>query len=454
MNETMELAKFISEVHYSDLSTDVIEKTKGLLLDQLGCQLSFSQMPWCRITHDYIKDCKSECRDSSVMFYGTKTSPENAAFANAVFGHGFEMDDTEFHSITHPGSVIIPAALAVAEADHVGGKDFITAVVLGYEAMIRIGSAGISMMQRGYQPTAAVGPFGATAAAGKIKRLDVSLILNALGIAGSVTSGISEYSETGGSVKRLHAAFAAQSGVRSTLLAQRGFTGPPTVLEGRKGFLQAYANDFSLGDITKDLGLEYRIMWTGNKPYCCCAGQHSAIDATAGILQDHDFDADAIDEIIVGCASREVKSIGSIIEPHDMTSAQFSGSFGVALRISKGSNGYEAYTEESIHDPQIHNLARKVKFVADRELDEANITGAPAKVTIKLHNGTALQNRVNYAKGTVKNPMTQDEITEKFRGLVSMVLSEKQSDLIIQKINCLESSDDISELIELLVQRE
>lgn len=453
MNETKELAQCIAEISYTDLNDDVIEKAKGLILDQLGCQLSFSQMPWSRTIYEYIKDCQSGCSDSTITYYGLKTSMENAAYANAVFGHGFEMDDTEFHSVTHPGSVIVPAALATGEKEMVSGKDLLVAIVVGYDTMIRIGTAAKTMMQRGFQPTAATGSFGAVAATGKILCFNSELIVNALGIVGSDTSGISEWSESGGSVKRLHAALAAQAGIRAALLAGRGFTGPSTILEGRKGFCQAYANEFSLKAITEGLGREFRILWTGNKPYCCCAAQHSAIDATAAILQKHEIPVEQIDKIIAGAPAREIKSVGSITEPHDMTSAQFSGSFGIALRVIKGSNGYEAYTDENLKNGEILNLAKKVKFVVDDELENANITGAPARVTIKLKDGTVFQERVDYAKGTINNPMTKDELSDKFRGLASMVLPGKHVEEIIQLVDTLDEVDDIRKLGELLISR-
>ena len=132
MNETKTLAQFIADINYKDLTPQVIEKTKGLILDQLGCELAFATLPWNEAVYRYIKDKSGPRGESTIVYYGLKTTMEDAAFANAVFGHGFEMDDTEMHALTHPGSVVIPAALAAGEVRKTSGKDFITAIVAGY----------------------------------------------------------------------------------------------------------------------------------------------------------------------------------------------------------------------------------------------------------------------------------------------------------------------------------
>jgi 2-methylcitrate dehydratase PrpD len=149
MDETKKLAQFIANTRYNDLSDEVIEKTKLLILDQIGCQLAFANLPWNKAIHNYVKDRGSSRQESTVTFYGFKTSAEDAAFANAVFGHGFEMDDTELTTASHPGVAIIPPALAVCESQHMSGKELITAIVAVYDVFIRVGLATHSMMKRG-----------------------------------------------------------------------------------------------------------------------------------------------------------------------------------------------------------------------------------------------------------------------------------------------------------------
>jgi 2-methylcitrate dehydratase PrpD len=450
MNETKELARFLVEIKYSDLPPEVIDKARVLILDQLGCELAFAGLPWNRHVYQYVLGRKGGKKESTLTYYGLKTGVEDAAFANATFGHGFEMDDTEMNSITHPGSIVIPAALALGEMKKVNGKEFLLAVVAGYEAMLRAGTAARTMIFRAFHGTGVNGPFGSAAAAGKILGFDKDLMVNAMGIAGSDASGVGEYTISGGSVKRLHAGFASQAGVRAALLAQFGMTGPATVLEGKSGFCQAYANEYFVEEITAGLGKEFRILRTGNKPYCCCAAQHATIDATAAIRKKYSLKPEDVAEVIVRLVARDVKSNGNIVEPQDITSAQFSGRFGVALRLIKGSNGFQDYSEKNIRDPQLLGMAKKVRFVVDSDLEKLAVGSAPAIVMIRLKDGTLLEQRVDYARGTIQNPMTHEELEEKFRGLASSVLPEKRVEKIVGMLKQLDQLDDISRLVRLL----
>ena len=236
MNETKELSQFVYDIRYDDLIPQVIDKAKGLILDQLGCELAFSTLAWNEAVYQYVKEKANPQGVSAVVYYGLKTTAEDAAFANGTFGHGFEMDDTEMRALTHPGSVVIPAALAMGEAHKISGRQFLIAIVVGYEVMVRVAMASRTSIERSFHGTAITGPFGSAAATCKILGMKAEKIIDALGIAASESGGIAEYAISGGSVKRLHAGFAAQAGIRAALLARSGLTGPVTALEGVKGF--------------------------------------------------------------------------------------------------------------------------------------------------------------------------------------------------------------------------
>jgi 2-methylcitrate dehydratase PrpD len=451
MNETRELAKFITELRYQDLGDEVVKKAKGLILDLFGCQIAFATLPWNKAVYKYTLNKNSASRGCTVVYYGLKTSAEDAAFANAVFGHGFEMDDTEMLTASHPGVAVIPSALAMGESEIISGKEFITAVVAGYDAMLRPGIAARSMMMRGFHSTGVGGTLGSAAAAGKILGLDVDSMVSALGIAASESSGITEYAISGGSVKRTHAGFASQSGVRAALLAKFGITGPTAALEGKKGFCHVFSDECSIEEITKDLGKEFRIMLTGNKPYCCCAGQHTVIDAGEN-LKNNNIKHEDIEEIIIEQRPREAINLGNIIFPEDIISSQFSARFGLALRLVKGSNGYYDYNEKNLKDPEIINLIKKMKYIPDEKCEKLKIDdGGPALVTIKLKDGKTYQEQVDYAKGSIQNPMTQEELANKFRGLVSTILPARRVEAVIQTVDSLEDLDDINRLASLLV---
>jgi 2-methylcitrate dehydratase PrpD len=451
MNETKELAEFISNFQYSDLDSEVIEKAKSLILDQLGCQIAFAGISPSKEVYRYIRGRKGGHETSTIVYYGLRTNSEDTAFANAVFGHGFEMDDTEMHSITHPGAVIIPSALAVGEAELISGKEFIASVVAGYEVMLRVGMAARLMINKAFHGTCAAGTFGAAATAGKILRFDKEKMTNAIGIAGSQSGGIAEYAISGGTVKRLHPGFAAHSGVRASFLAQIGLTGPSTVLEGKKGFCQAFAGEHFPKEITADLGKHFRILWTGNKPYCCCAGQHTSIDAVSEILIKRPIKISEIKNIEIAQGAREVGNVGNIIEPHDIVSAQFCGRFGVALRLVKGSNGVNDYTMENIKNPEIMSLIKKTNYIIDEKFDNLPPGSAPSKVIIRLKDGSSFEETIDYAKGTIQNPMTKMELESKFKELTSRVFPKRQVESIMRTVSGLEDVENIHQLSSRLI---
>lgn len=452
MNETKELAQFIAGLRYEDLPSKVVEKAKGLLIDLFGCQLAFSTLPWNKAVFQYTRNKSSAAQESTVVYYGLKTSAEDAAFANAVFGHGFEMDDTEMLTASHPGVAVIPSAMAMGEVQVITGKELIAAVVAGYDAMLRPGIAARAMMMRGFHSTGVGGTLGSAAAAGKILGFDADKMVNALGIAASESSGITEYAISGGSVKRMHAGFASANGVRAALLANLGITGPTAAIEGKKGFCHVFSDECSMEEITRDLGKEYRIMLTGNKPYCCCAGQHTVIDAGENLKKKYTFKPEEVEEIIIMQRPREAINLGNIVIPQDIISSQFSARFGLALRLIKGSNGYQDYNETNIKDPEILNLVRKMKYIPDEKCEKLKVDdGGPALVTVKLKNGTTHVEQVDYARGSIQNPMNLQALEDKFRGLTSAVLPSKRIEAIIQTVRRLEEVDNINRLASLLV---
>ncbi len=243
MEESRSLARFAAKLAYQDLPENVVQKTKELILDQLGCQLAGSTLPWTRPAYEYVVDGKGERQESTVINYGLRTSAQDAAFVNASFGHGTMGDDTDSVCHAHFGSIIIPAALALGEREGIPGKEFIKAVIVGYEVASRIGAAAPLAEGRGFHPGPIFGPFGVAACSGVILKFDENQILDALGIAGSHASGLMEYAKSGGTVNRLHSSIAAYGGMRAAFLTQKGVKGPSTILEGERGFLRAYSGE-------------------------------------------------------------------------------------------------------------------------------------------------------------------------------------------------------------------
>ncbi|MBI2858997.1 MAG: MmgE/PrpD family protein [Chloroflexi bacterium] len=222
MDEGRNFTSFLAEFAYGDLDRAVIERTQDLILDQLGVQIAASTRSWSIIAYKYARGIGGR-PESTIVNYGDKVGTEMAAFANATFGHGFEMDDSYFPGSTHPACVVVSTALAVGEREALDGKKVLTAVVAGYETMGRITrAASPTLVKRGFHPTSLSGTHGAAIVTGKLQGMDARTMLDAFAITGSHSSGIMEYSEAGGSVKRLHAGIAAIADIRSGDAGQIG----------------------------------------------------------------------------------------------------------------------------------------------------------------------------------------------------------------------------------------
>ena len=450
MNETTTLAEQAATLAYDDLPAEVVRKAKLLLLDQLGCQLAFATLPWGKAALRYTAAKRGAGR-STVAYYGLKTNVEDAAFCNGVFGHGFEMDDVEMQTTSHPAVCVVPALMAVGEDQASTGREALTAMVAGYETFLRLAHAADSMRHRFFHCTAVAGAFGAAATVGRLLGFDGETMRDALGIATTQASGNTEYTCSGGTVKRTLGALGAYAGVRSALLAQAGITGSVQALEGKKSFLKGICEDEpEMGWLTLPFAERFLTLDVGFKPYCCCAAQHTVIDA-AEAIRARGVDVGAIESITILQLPRETGNVGQIIHPEDVIQAQFCGRFACAMRLVKGGNGYYDYTMENIADPAIVALIDKIDYASDAERAVLVDGDGPARVTVRMADGTTTEETVFFAKGTKQNPLTDDELVGKFRDLTSRALAPAQADRIVDLVMNLESEESVTRLASLLV---
>lgn len=451
MNESKRLAGFLAGLRYDDLRREVVEKTKVLILDYLGAALAASTKPWSMAAYRYARDLGG-LGESTIINFGDRVKAEDAAFVNACFGHGFELDDTYLPGKTHPGTVVIPAALALGERGGIGGKSLLVAVVAGYEAVGRISRAlAPSCSARGFHPISVSGPLGAAAAVGQVLGLDERLMLNAISIAASHASGLMEYTQSGGNVKRTHGGIAALGGIRAACLAEAGITGPSTILEGRSGFCRAYSDDPRPDKILSRLGEEFIVMETSIKCHSCCFQIQAPLDATSKIVKEHRVKPEDIDQIVMGSNRLALIQVGTILEPREIVEAQFSAPFSIAMCVVKRRNGFRDYTEENLKDPEIKTLARRVRLEVDEEVQSLYPEKRAVRMTVKLKDGTLYQEKLDGAKGTPVNPMSRSEADEKFLDLATVVVPRSRAEEIIRVVRGLEEVEQLSTLTRLLV---
>jgi 2-methylcitrate dehydratase PrpD len=448
---TEQLALHTAKVRYEDIPPEAIEKAKDSILDQIGVELIGSTLEWNKIAYRYVAEMGGR-GESTIVNYGDRVPTLDAAFVNATFGQGCELDDVGFAAGGHPSAATVPVALAVGEKQHSTGKDFLAAVVVGWDVMYRLllavrPSAG----KRGFHSHGIGAPFGAMATAARLLGLNDGQMLHAFGIAGMHSCGTMEYDQTGGEVKRVIAGVGARSGIQSAMLAQRGLTGPPTIIEGKRGFLKVFADQVEPEEIGRDLGKDFKIMRIWFKLYPCVATVQGVIYTLSKLIEEHRFGADEIDEIQVGISETSVLHGGAIYAPHDTASAQFSLPFSLAIRLLKNDNDLSFYMDPQLwSDPKVLALAKKVKSYADPNAKKDQNYNTTMEV--KLTNGKTYKAFEPYPPGSPLNRVSRDVLRAKFRKMARTVLSEERIDKLIEAIDELESYKDVAEVIPLLVR--
>jgi len=450
---TRELARFAAELTYEKLPAPVIEHIKLCLLDTFGCGLFGSTLPWAGIVAGFARELGGK-RESTVWGHHFKVSAPNAALANGTAVHSFELDDLHKTSIVHPGAIAVTPALALAE--HTGncdGKEFLTAVVAGYEVAIRVGmSVGTSHLQRGFHPTGTNGTFGAGAAAGRILRLNPDKMTHALGIAGTQAAGLmaAQYSAM---VKRMHAGRAAQSGAYGALLAKRGFTGITNILEADYGgYCRAMADTCDMAKLTTGLGEDFETVRVGFKPYAAGGSTHTAHEAVKSIMAKNSLTAAMIDKITVHTTTVTYHHTSWKYKPEGVISAQMNMQYVVAVTALEGDVFINQFTEDKINDPKIIAFSRKVEVIPDPELDKLGPEFRHVVIAeIRTTDGRTFNERADTAKGSDKRPMSTDEVLRKYQTLTGKVLSQDRVAELQETVENLEKVANIRELARLLV---
>jgi 2-methylcitrate dehydratase PrpD len=445
MSTTRTVSEFVAGLNFSDLTPHIIQRTKDHILDQLAIQIGVSTKPWLKLAVDYVKS-QANHLEASIAGAPEKVSAENAAFANGAFGHGFEMDDVYSPALAHPGPVVVPAALAVAERDGLSGKALIEAVVVGYEVMGRCGYAlSPSQLYRGFHPTSAAGPLGSVAAAGKLMGLDEDRMVHAIAISASFCSGVTECYKSGGEVKRYHGGIAASGGIRAAALAKLGLTGPATILEGPLG-IRAMSDTYTPEVITDGLGERFVVADIWTKKYAANGMIHAPADAVDIIRARRPFEADDVKRITVGANQHAINEVGSIRKPKDIFGFQFSMNYALALQIVKRGNNFDAYTEANLVDPFIGALAERIFTETDEKVDSWFPEKIGGRVRIEFVDGSTEEELVEDCRGTPGNPMNAEELEAKARAVASMSMETGKFDEVIKAVRSLEDIADVRTL--------
>jgi 2-methylcitrate dehydratase PrpD len=439
--QTIRLAEYAVRLRYEQIPAEVLQRSKDCIADTVAVILFGAQFPWSKmiIAQAQRMGKGGKC---TILGTGSRVCAPAAALAHGAMSHAFEQDNLTLPDCgAHPGASLVPSTLAVAQERGLSGRELLTAFVAGAEVMIRIGRATKRTNEaRGFHAPGTVGPFGAAVASGKLMQFDTPKMINALGIAGSTSGGLLEFSRSGNGamVKRLHLGRAAEGGVLAASLAADGFTGPTTVLEGPAGFLKAFCNETDLSQLTLGLEKDYRSLTIMLKRFACHITAHTAVEAIIDLRAKHGISGNDVVSVQIA-GSRRMATVNNIPQPPDILIAQFSIPFCVALALYRNAIDPYSFDEGSTRDAAIMAMASRVKVTAVPGQAEDDIAST---VTLTLKDGRVLTQRVAEFLGTPGRPLTGKEMREKF-DLLTQKYPSKQMERIYDRLQNLESEANL-----------
>ena len=438
------LADHFITIDGSDLPPKLIADAKTLVLDYLGVAVAGSQTDSGAIAARFALETGGKPEATLIGHVG-RVPAVHAAFANAISSHSIELDDVDVLALFHFSPPVVSAALAVAEREQSSGSDFIAAVALGCEMMARVSSAtNPSLRDRGYHTTPTCGVFGATIAAARLLKLDRDQVISALGLAGAQASGLMEM--YGPSMqKRFNPGPAARNGITAALMAKLGFTGAATIFDGERGFCRAFTDAFDLAELTKGLGKEFPV-YMEYKPYSCARPIHNAIDCALNIRKQ-------LKEPIANVRTITMRRHPSWAHYHLNTKpktyheAQVSLPYSMAVALIEGNALLPQYQDEKLDNPDILRLSQLVKVVPDDSLPR----GVSCLMILETTGGAQLKSQVDHPRGSIENPMSPEEMSNKVHMLADGVIGRKSADEMIDRVKKVETLAGIGEIMGLVV---
>jgi 2-methylcitrate dehydratase PrpD len=457
MGLTQAVVHFVTTTKYHDLPHDVVQLSRGFILDGIGVALAGSTDECARIVQAQIRHINGR-RESSILGGSLRAPAPLAALANGVAGHAMDYDDTQLSTsreavyglLTHPTTPVLAAALAIGETEKITGREFVMAYILGVEVECRIADAiHPRHYQSGFHSTATMGGLGAATAVGKILRFKEEPLLRTLGIAASMASGLRE--NFGTMTKPLHAGRAAENGVTAALLARDGFTAAANILEARRGFFNAMAGGYDESKIVGRLGAPYFMKTPGIsiKPYPSGSLSHPAQDLILDLVRQHDLTAENIARIDVG-TNANVPNALIYPMPKTALEGKFSIPFCMAIAVLERKAGIGQFTDRKVSDKKVIDMMQRVTLYVDDELEKLGYDQVRSRVRIKLINGGIIEGRYDVARGHPEKPMSWVELTDKFRDCADLVLPRQSTEELIHLIGRIERLKNLSPLFKLL----
>jgi 2-methylcitrate dehydratase PrpD len=422
---TRQLARFIVESRWSDIPQDVRHEGERAILNWLGCAFG-----GCR--DEAVERLLAALREfagqpqATLLGRGERLDALTAACINAVSSNILDFDDTHLRTVIHPTVPVAAALLALAEYRPLSGAEFLHAFILGVDAECRIGNAvSPAHYEVGWHITATCGVFGAAVAAGKALKLDARQMAWALGIAATQASGIREV--LGSMCKSYNMGHAARNGLAAALLAAGNFTSSERALEAQRGFLNVFATRSDAAEITRGLGTSWELMQNAYKPYPCGIVIHPVLDACLDLRAAHRIDPAMIAKVEVTINPLAQQLCGNK-SPRNGLEGKLSLYHSAVVALLDGDAGVHQYADARVNDPRVVAFREKIAL-----RDDAAIGKEQARVRITLTNGKNLEMFVEHARGCLQRPMSDADLSAKFRGLAAAELAPRAVEQLIEQ---------------------
>lgn len=452
---TRYVAEFIVNTRYEDIPQDVIALGKKSILDGFGLALAGSVSTLVPLMKQYIESLGPCAGKSSVIGSRLKVAPRFAAFANGNFIHADDYDDTQlavgkdrvYGLLTHPTAPVLPPALALCELGARSGKDLLTAYHVGVEVECKIAEAiSPRHYNDGFHTTGTIGSFGSVAACAGLRGLNASKTAYALGVAAAEAGGLRE--NFGSMTKPFHAGHAAEAGVVAADLAALGWTAAANILEAQYGFFHAAGGGFDPAAIVDRLGRPWTFTSPGIsiKPHPSGSLTHPAMGEMMRLIRQYDIKAGDVEKVDVGGNKGMVTTLLHH-RPTTGLQAKFSMEFGIAVLLLERKSGLAEYTDAVVQRPEVQEMIRRVNFYVDAEADEAGFDKMTSIINVHMKDGRVLTGRAQFAKGSPANPMSYEEVADKFRGCADFAQwPRKKADAVIELVKTIESASDMSRM--------
>lgn len=453
MKELDQLLDFIFGLTFADLPSQVVDRAKLHLMDFLANVLAGARLEEGRRIGAYVRGSGAR-EEASVLGLGFKSSSPQAALANGTLGALLQSHDGFKHGGSHPGSSVIPSALALAEAHQRSGEELITAVSAGYELANRI-SAAIhpSHSLKGFAPTGTTGTFAAAGAAAKLLNLSREELASALGIAGFILP-ITTYETLLGkhSVTPIHGGWAAKTGIEAALLAEAGYEGAPDILRGRfgKGFCLITSDSFEPAKLNQGLGRDYAIMETYLKPFPACRHTHGAVELVLGWVEKERIGWREVERVKVRTFEMALQFVQYTEPGAELYECQMSIPYVLAAALYDGELTFRQFSRQRRLDPDLHHFSRRIEVREDPDLTRAYPAKTAAKVELVLKDGRGLKGRIDLPAGDPGNPISPEQLVAKARENCLPSLGRQGTEAFLAGLDGLEDNPNLGNLISSL----